>query len=872
MRKHAFRPCSSGFSAAAAAVSAIAAALQAAAGSVVTADPGKTGKFDMTDQMKFVCNPNASVGNWSTSQARGLTTLYPYQGKIWTSGGDWYNNTGSSPVFAIDPATGSYTREYTAATETIWYFREGSDGSLYVPGVDQNESASSYDKGGAYFHRKNDGTWEKFLCNSNQTDRILRIPFGNIPQDAYKGGPSYEGMMMHTWDLANWKGKTFVCGYGIAWGEEGGYECMSNATAALTSPFRTPVGTGSNGYTYTGSEYYRRFESFLPFENDLFCFTGNAYFNVSMFDVFPFEEWRFNESTGQFDMTEVPWDDVAPGIAEVAPQYGSLTGSPVVFWQPTQFKGRVLYLVGVESTSVKPWYLCSATCENHHVKATRVDFGKGVFPFSISKSGDTVSVVAASYDSDGKKVINSVWESDDGLSFRRKFSFKAPQQASGLARIGDNWFFGMGWRANVPSSFGTLSEPDAVGAIYRIHFDHEYTPVALSAAVGAVRNNGSNAVVSVKVSCVDAASASLSLAFEGEKIAEWDDVQEGETYSATVETVPGRSYSFAFAATPSDGDPVTAAGAFSATAVEGWFSVDFADEGYRAGSAWTDVSWVSNPGGAWTDESGLSHLADASAGQVRRVELDGATEVVYAPEVRAPEGADVAVSGAVRLTAGNDLPSPPESGTGIFFAVSDNEIVPYGLANGGWIELDPPEGGLAQDSWHSWKIELDANSELAPRVGFSLDGEPLCVASGAEAGAAWIALDAAHSGVGEIVFCGDGAIGNFTGAYAVLAHLVLTEADRPALDAAAGLQFGTDPATGSRTFSATVANPVEGAWYTAFESATLDGQFVAAADSVRAGEGDDSLVLSIDAGADSKFMTITVSAAPFEAGDSLPAN
>ena len=216
-------------------------------GNVITASAGKAGKYDMTDSLKFLCAPTRSVSNWDTAKSRAMTTIYPYDGRLWTSGGDWYDNKGSSPIFAIDPSSGAFSADYIAGTETVWYFREGSDGSLYVPGVDQNERHSNSDQGGAYFQRRNDGTWVKYLSNSNQTDRILRVPFGSIPQSGYTSSPSYEGMLMHTFDLVNWKGKTFACGYGICWGVEGGTEVMTVAPRRAGRRIRETVIHSSSG-------------------------------------------------------------------------------------------------------------------------------------------------------------------------------------------------------------------------------------------------------------------------------------------------------------------------------------------------------------------------------------------------------------------------------------------------------------------------------------------------------------------------------------------------------------------------------------------------------------------------------------------------
>ena len=91
---------------------------------------------------EFVCNPNAT--RWSNPGsrpgffAREVQDLHVYNGKIYTAGGDWgaFSNQGPVPIFAIDPATGSFTNEFEAGTELITDFKEFSDGRLWAGSVD----------------------------------------------------------------------------------------------------------------------------------------------------------------------------------------------------------------------------------------------------------------------------------------------------------------------------------------------------------------------------------------------------------------------------------------------------------------------------------------------------------------------------------------------------------------------------------------------------------------------------------------------------------------------------------------------------------------------------------------------------------------
>lgn len=101
-------------------------------------------------------------------------------------------------------------------------------------------------------------------------------------------------------------------------------------------------------------------------------------------------------------------------------------------------------------------------------------------------------------------------------------------------------------------------------------------------------------------------------------------------------------------------------------------------------------------------------------------------------------------------------------------------------------------------------------------------------------------------------------------------EVTITEENRPDLSGSAPPSFGTDPDTGEPVFEITVANPVAGAYYTAFATDALGEPFTAAAGSVQANGGDEALKFLLDATPDAKFVRIVVSTSSFEEGDELP--
>ncbi|MCR5839436.1 MAG: hypothetical protein K6G94_07365, partial [Kiritimatiellae bacterium] len=371
---------------------------------------------DLTASMEGLCNPNAT--RWTASQpmARAATSLGVCDGKIYVSGGDWDDNLGPCPVFAVDPYSGAYVKEFESGTESIDYFRYGSDGSLYAPSVDPREGHANEC---SVARRKPDGTWTKL----NAPNRWIR--YSSSENAAYG---------THNWDFAVWKGKVFTAGYGLGVGPENTTSRLTDATPQINDANRIYV--SQYGGTFQQS---RRFYAFLPFEDDLFCYpltyTGTASSSYNPIGRYDFEEWRYNESTGRFVCQTNAWANVVPGLSRSDMVFlsSSQYSVSIQLWHPTAFKGRVLYIAGIPEMTTYPFVLYSATNQDHSVRATRVNFGSGVVPFDVFVRGDVVSVLAAQYDSSTQKAINSVWESTDGVSFTKKFTFSGVQYANAIA-------------------------------------------------------------------------------------------------------------------------------------------------------------------------------------------------------------------------------------------------------------------------------------------------------------------------------------------------------------------------------------------------------------------------------------------------------
>lgn len=418
---------------------------------------------------EFVCNPNATRWNTPGSRpgffAREVQDLHVYNGKIYTAGGDWgaFSNQGPVPVFAIDPATGNFTNEYEAGTELITDFKTFSDGRLWAGSVDMRES---HEHAGHFFRRETDGTW------TNLTSCI----------SGHNGVTA--NYAAHIWDIAEFGGKFFTAGYGICSSSNWGDTRMTDATPDLSSGYRTYFESATSVWIAGKNRFNvgqaRKFAAFMPFDDDLFCFSMDFGYKYYM-DIFEWEEWRWDASLGKFVSSLVPWSDFAPGITEedkaitVSPDMSDYLEFDIRPSHCRRFGSRVLYLIEGIKTNVashsRPWAAYSAVNQNHHVKATKIDLG-GARPFDIHVCGDAAYIVAAKGTEMGTVVTNSVWKTEDGVTFTELFHFATNRYATALCKYGDDFYVGMGYSTNVCYIWKNLPKtPELSGNIYRIRFD-----------------------------------------------------------------------------------------------------------------------------------------------------------------------------------------------------------------------------------------------------------------------------------------------------------------------------------------------------------------------------------------------------------------
>ncbi|MEO5907305.1 MAG: T9SS type A sorting domain-containing protein [Saprospiraceae bacterium] len=115
------------------------------------------------DSFKIVgIHPRAAEQNSVTGKI--ITTLFPWQGKLYAGYGDYGANTGPIDIYAFDPDSQAFTFKWEANTEAIYNFR-AYNGQVFAPAIDRK----SYGKPGDFTKLDSNGVWADYNFGSNST-------------------------------------------------------------------------------------------------------------------------------------------------------------------------------------------------------------------------------------------------------------------------------------------------------------------------------------------------------------------------------------------------------------------------------------------------------------------------------------------------------------------------------------------------------------------------------------------------------------------------------------------------------------------------------------------------------------------------------
>lgn len=411
---------------------------------------------DLTASLEYVCDPSKERWGTGSAQARSILDLVVYQDRIYPGMGNWAGNSGPVYAMAINPRTGTCSNEYTMGTESCETIRVLQDGNLYFPATDYKDGHAA---AGYWFRRTAAGEW--YTHTKALVDKSLST---------------------HFWDFAEFEGRLFAAGYGIAASTDRG------ETWKDVNPVWKGVGERFVAFLICGDELFARTQRQIPFNYK----TGEL--RVSQPSEAPFyypaiyHHW--NKKTAQFETITNSYLNLNAGLkrSDYSIAYeslSSLAGCDGHLWHATPFKDRCLYVLGSanKQTFSKTSYApvgtfpaaaFSSYAENGCLKGTRITLETGAYPYDFAVVGDAVYLLAFKYKSATKNVEHGVWKSTDGISFTKIFTFDFQQVMSAIEYCRGYFYFGAAYLKAQPG-LGALQSglTDKAGSIYRIRCPQE---------------------------------------------------------------------------------------------------------------------------------------------------------------------------------------------------------------------------------------------------------------------------------------------------------------------------------------------------------------------------------------------------------------
>ena len=120
--------------------------------------PNSYSEIELDDSVTRLGNPLREDG--LVGRALNVWDLQVFNGKIYLAGGSTVANTGPINVWAYDPITQTFDKEYTVAEEAIEHFKVFNN-QLYIPAADPRQGDNNK------FYRKSiNGLWEKYESNA----------------------------------------------------------------------------------------------------------------------------------------------------------------------------------------------------------------------------------------------------------------------------------------------------------------------------------------------------------------------------------------------------------------------------------------------------------------------------------------------------------------------------------------------------------------------------------------------------------------------------------------------------------------------------------------------------------------------------------
>ena len=440
----------------------IGAVLAVAAAGAATAAPDITDRLQNLGIPLIDRYPDGKITQ--STYARNVWDMKLHAGRVFIGSGNSANtgpspNAGPAQVWEIDPATGTSQLSYQIGGEQADVFRVFSDGCLYVPDHDP-PGTSDYN---CYYKRNLSGGWNN----------------GGWVQDE-----------VHVYDMAEFDGKMFACGYYLWRSDDGGATWYRHGTHA-------------------GRNY-----AFLPYGDQLM--TSTSYYNWNSGDVFRY----WNKATQTW---AVP-DPIS--AARAFPDQSNLPGNYLKLVRPAQFGNKCLYIGAYEFNDHQndPFGAYVSTFNGITFSATAIPAATGEVPWDILVKDGTAYLLVQDRTllaNTDRRYVNRVFASTDAASWTELFSFRATTFAISFEKVGDTFYFGMGTKDRVC---------DECGTIYRVNPTAGPVIVNFPTLTQSVSEGAGQTTVTVQLSTAAAEDVTVPLTLGGTAIS-------GVDYSSVPTTV-----------------------------------------------------------------------------------------------------------------------------------------------------------------------------------------------------------------------------------------------------------------------------------------------------------------------------------------------
>ncbi|MDO4549823.1 MAG: hypothetical protein Q4C96_01055 [Planctomycetia bacterium] len=359
---------------------------------------------DITDKLEDLGIPHKErYPDGEMAYARNIWDMIPYRGRIYLGCGGYDNsppaaNAGPVPVIAFDTKSKKFvTEEKGLPDEQLDNFKIFSDGLLYAPGIDPRQGWEL----GNFYRRTPNGKWEV----------VRTMPKG-----------------IHNFDMTEFDGKIFCCGYGIAISEDRGKTMVLRemglkdirTTAFLRFPKRL-FSVRAFNFLVEGEDFVSEMNVYNPKKKDFDAM------KISCEELFPDLQKTF----------------VLPNGQRPKPEHRIIFGVSIT--KTCKYKNRVLYIA-----TRKDHFLFSAeNPKGNHFKAVQIPLPENTRAEDLFANKNAVYLLTSSPaepTAETKEYTNQIWKSKDGVHFKPLFHFRAPQFARSFAVAGKDFYFGLGAR------------------------------------------------------------------------------------------------------------------------------------------------------------------------------------------------------------------------------------------------------------------------------------------------------------------------------------------------------------------------------------------------------------------------------------------